>query len=141
MRKKKDLILILSFLVLIALAFLIRFVLQKNSRDAGSGAPTLLKVTVMGEEYGEFDLDEDREIVISTGYGTNRICIDQGRVYMKEADCPDQYCVLHGALASTADSIVCLPHRLAAQLVPAPDDTEARSLPDEGKEVPDAISR
>ena len=41
----------------------------------------------------------------------NVICVQNGEIFVKEAECPDQVCVLHGALDGV-EPIVCLPNRL-----------------------------
>ena len=44
--------------------------------------------------------------------GSNTVTIDQGQVFVSEADCPDKRCVLQGKISKTGESIICLPHKL-----------------------------
>ena len=74
-------------------------------------------VTVSGESgiLRTIDLasapDEEFVITDSKG-GTNVICIENGEIFIKEADCPDGICVEHGPLKKNGTPIVCLPHQL-----------------------------
>lgn len=53
------------------------------------------------------------EVFIMRGHGgSNTIEISDGKIRVKEADCPDHTCVKMGWLSSSALPIVCLPHRL-----------------------------
>mgnify|MGYP000590388048 CR=1 FL=1 len=35
---------------------------------------------------------------------------------MKEADCPDKYCVKQGKITKTRQNIVCLPHKVVVEI-------------------------
>ena len=48
--------------------------------------------------------------------GYNIIEVENGRVRISEADCPDGFCLRQGWVNSGARPIVCLPHRLVVQL-------------------------
>lgn len=73
-------------------------------------------IKVDGRLYGSYNLNVNRSIRISTSGGTNEIVIEDKKVYMKEADCPDRLCVKHGKLLGAQDSIVCLPHKVVVTL-------------------------
>lgn len=105
--------------VLLGLAafLLVGFSLRKKE-TAG-----LLRVTVDGSVFGEYDLSVDQVIPVDTPYGSNRLVIRGGSVIMEEADCPDKYCVKKGAISRTHDTLICLPHRLAAEIVPGNRDS------------------
>lgn len=106
---KKDMILFLGILML---ACLIGLVWGTHSRKGA-----YLRITVDGEVYEEYPLEEDRELFLRGEYGENRIVIRQGEVLIEEADCPDQYCVRHPAIKRENEVIVCLPHRLVLEIV------------------------
>ena len=46
----------------------------------------------------------------------NVIRIENGAVYMEEANCRDQLCVHQGKIRNRAKNIVCLPHNLVVSL-------------------------
>lgn len=107
--KKKDIILIGTILVIALVSFL---VLNLRSNHTGN---TVI-VSVSGEIYGKYPLNENRVIDVNENKGHNRIVINDGKVYMEEADCPDKYCVSQGKISKTGETIVCLPHKLSVEI-------------------------
>ncbi len=101
---KNDVILILCivFIGLILLLFI----------KIGQKGGAQVVVSVDGEEYGRYSLEEDRELTIDDGDYSNTIVIKEGKVSMEDADCPDQICVHHTPIYRDGETIVCLPHRL-----------------------------
>lgn len=108
--KKKDIILIGSILLAASVGWL---ALQLLGRQEGR----TLRITVDGEEYGTWSLAEDDVIDVDTEYGHNRVRIESGKAYMEEADCPDGYCRKQGSVHTRAESIICLPHKLVAEVL------------------------
>lgn len=58
------------------------------------------------------DNNNEREFVIETEYGFNKIKVSDGRICVLEADCPDKTCVNTGWTNSSANPVICVPHRL-----------------------------
>ncbi|HMM22807.1 MAG TPA: NusG domain II-containing protein [Selenomonadales bacterium] len=50
----------------------------------------------------------------ATGY--NLVEADNGRIRVKEADCPDQLCVRSGWIRVSPQQIVCLPYRVVIKI-------------------------
>jgi len=75
-----------------------------------------VRITANGTEY-TYELDDDREIAVETDLGTNIVVIEEGFVYVREADCPDKICVHHVRINKTGETIVCLPHRLVVEII------------------------
>ena len=73
-------------------------------------------IEVEGKVYGTYPIAKNREISVDTAYGHNVVCIENGKVYMKEADCSDGYCKRQGKLLRSDRTIVCLPHRLVVEV-------------------------
>ena len=46
----------------------------------------------------------------------NLILIEDGKVSVADADCPDQLCVRQRSISGNGESIICLPHRLVVQI-------------------------
>ena len=46
----------------------------------------------------------------------NVIVVENGRVCVKEANCPDRLCVRQGWIRYEGESIVCLPHKLVVSI-------------------------
>ncbi|MBR5641370.1 MAG: NusG domain II-containing protein [Firmicutes bacterium] len=108
---------------LLVLGFATLAFLRSSQKDGA-----FARVTVDGEVYGTYSLAEDRTVDVVTSYGHNVLCIEGGKVWVSEADCPNHDCVEKGAIAKTGQIILCLPHKLSVTVV------------NEGEEAPDAIS-
>lgn len=107
--KKKDIILIGTILLIALISYL---VIHFRSNNTGN----IVIVSVSGEIYGKYPLNENRIIDVNENKGHNRIVINDGKVYMEEADCPDKYCVSQGKISKTGEIIVCLPHKLSVEI-------------------------
>lgn len=107
--KKKDIFLAGGILLLAGL-----LALGMYGRKPKNG--NTLKITVDGEVYGTYALQKDQTIEIKTDHGTNRLVILNGSAHMEEADCPDGYCKKQGSIQNINETIVCLPHKLVAEV-------------------------
>lgn len=108
--KKRDLYLAAALLLAAAVLF---FVMRIGNQEEGSQ----VKITVDGETYGVYSLWEEQEIEIKGTAGENRIRIEDGKVRMIAADCPDGYCMDQGAIHRAAETIVCLPHKVVVEVI------------------------
>lgn len=106
---KKDLILAAAVLAAAAILGLYFWIGGRNKAETEGG---ILEITIDGELYGKFPLDEDTEMEITSSYGSNTVTIEGGMAYMKEADCPDKICEGMQKIARDGEVICCLPHRL-----------------------------
>ena len=116
---KKDICLILVSLMIAGLIYL----LTRNG-EAGNQ----VRITLDGKEYGTYSLTENREIPVQSEYGCNIVQIKDGMVFMKDADCPDKYCIHQGKTNRKNKSIVCLPHKLMVEVVEASKDKPADGI-------------
>lgn len=105
--KKKDKILV-GGILLCALCMWLCF----SRNNTGN----IVHITLDGEKIGSYSLAEEKEIPVESVYGYNIVCIKNGQVFMKEANCPDQYCVNTGKVDSINQTIVCLPHKLIVEV-------------------------
>jgi hypothetical protein len=71
-----------------------------------------------------FDLSntEDSEIEIPYGNSSNTVEIKDGKIRVKEAECPDKTCVNMGWLSSASMPIVCLPNHLVIEFADGYED-------------------
>ena len=93
--------LIATLIIVCAAAFLIiNFVVKKD------GITAVVKVD--GNIVYMLPLDKNASVTVE-GYqgGSNTVVIENGTVYMKDADCPDKLC---------EKTIVCLPHRVVVEI-------------------------
>ncbi len=109
MIKKNDLILVA---VLLCIALMGMGVVRLLQSEDGAG----VTVSIGGSVYGTYSLNQYKVIEIEDDMGYNRIVIDNGYVYMEEADCPDQYCVSHAKIHYSNESIICLPHEMVVSI-------------------------
>lgn len=98
------------FLVILAGVILLLFLYQ---HFAGSKGLYIL-VTQNGEQIGEYSLLENQTFVITDeNHSYNTIVIENGQVWIDQADCPDKLCIKQGKISQNGQSIICLPHKLA----------------------------
>lgn len=62
----------------------------------------------------EYDLNIDREITIENKL---TVCIKDGAVWVKDAECPDKICRKHGAIKKANETIVCAPQGITLRIV------------------------
>ena len=102
---KNDLILVG---VILSLALIV-FCLFKFSLKPGSS----VVINVNGEEKYRFSLNQDlEEFVICDGANENTIKIEDGKVWVENATCPDKICVSHAPIKNDGETIVCLPNKV-----------------------------
>ena len=116
--------------ILVAAVLLAAAALAWYVKPSGSDEGMLVQITLDGEVYGTYSLAEDKEIDIHQSSGDNRLLISSGEVWMEEADCPDQYCIRQGKIHVEKQTIVCLPHKLVAAVVPTADAGNDSDVPD-----------
>ncbi|MDO5544492.1 MAG: NusG domain II-containing protein [Eubacteriales bacterium] len=72
----------------------------------------LAQISSGGNVVKTVNLKEDQQFTITAeNGGTNVITVENGKIAVTEASCPDHYCMKRGYCASGTD-IVCLPNRL-----------------------------
>lgn len=83
-------------------------------------ADPVARITQDGEVIEEIRLDrveKSYSFVLENEAGSNTVLVEQGRIRVEEADCPDQVCVKQGWISDGATPIVCLPHKLMIEIV------------------------
>lgn len=114
MFKKLDFVIIA---VLMILSFLPEIILGAS---VGKGfSNTYAEITVSGELYRTIPLSKNKgeEIIkLETKYGTNLIKINNNKIGIIEADCPDQVCMNPEYIEKPGESLVCLPHKVMIEI-------------------------
>lgn len=131
--KKGDVLLLTAFLaaaLLIALSPILRSALSSHRNHKEENA--VLEIRITGDLYGTYSLSEDQTLEIHSSYGNNTLTISGGTAVMTTSDCRNQICVRSGGISEPGQMIVCLPHRLRAEILPA-----SEFLPPSG-EAPDS---
>lgn len=122
-RLKRDIILVLSMVIIAAAAFLIiNFAVKKD------GSYAVIKVD--GNVIKTLDLNSGETTIEVNGYqgGVNKVVINDGKVSMTEADCLDELCVKTGKISRVGETIVCLPHRVVVEIKGSQDDDSIDSV-------------
>lgn len=122
-RLKRDIILVLSMVIIAAAAFLIiNFAVKKD------GSYAVIKVD--GNVIKTLDLNSGETTIEVNGYqgGVNKVVINDGKVSMTEADCQDELCVKTGKISRVGETIVCLPHRVVVEIKGSQDDDSIDSV-------------
>lgn len=109
---KRDIILILSLLVIALASFLVWFFAFNDKGDKVS-------IEVKGRVINEYPLDKDTVIPIENSHGevTNYIKIENKECYMEEAICPDHLCTKQGKIKNSGQTIVCLPNKVVVSVI------------------------
>ena len=111
-RADRVLILLLALASTIALSILFSS-RAKPTRDV------FVSIQVDGKEIERYSLveAEGRTMRYKSAYGCNVVKIEQGGVYVLEADCPDKLCMHQGRISRPGQILVCLPNRFLVELI------------------------
>ena len=110
-KRKKLLFDLVLIFALIAVALSV-FLFTELSRGEGAR----VAVTVDGVRVAEYSLFEDGEY--SLNGGSNILVIEDGRAYIRAADCPDKTCIsVGGKISRAGERITCLPNRVVVEIV------------------------
>ena len=77
-------------------------------------------VKIDGEVTQSYSLSENVEFEIKTGKNNeniNIVVIENGKVRVTDADCPDGICKEYRAISYVGQTIVCLPHKVVVEIV------------------------
>lgn len=108
--------------IIIALLLVISFVpyLFLKVLLIGDYDVTYARITIAGKHYKEVPLTgqvKRTEFIIDTGHGSNTAVIENEKITIIEADCPDGICTQTGFIGKPGQSITCLPHKLHIEVV------------------------
>lgn len=107
-RLRNDVILILSVVLITAVAAFLYFQMQKDGDSAC--------VIKNGEQIAVYSLKENITVPITDENNTNVLVIENGKTYISQATCPDKICVNHRPVSKTGETIVCLPAKLVVEI-------------------------
>ena len=114
---RRDLWLVLLLLVCAA-ALWIGWGLFRSANENENPRNYVAVVEQYGKEVARLPLSENGRWPFEgrDGRGKNVIVVEDGAVFMAEADCPDSLCVQMGRIYREGESIVCLPHGLVVRI-------------------------
>lgn len=108
--KRGDLWLVSALLLLAAALFVFHFAAPKTV-----GAS--VKITVDNQTVATLPLSHDTTYKVETAAGYNLVVIEDGRAFVREADCKNHICQKSRAVSRAGESIVCLPHKMKVTVV------------------------
>lgn len=123
MSKKTVHDIILVAAVLLVAGSIYMYTVLPGRSTASSSVKVVVRVD--GEVYGEYPLNSNKVIELSTERGNNKIIINDSTVWMEDADCPDKVCVKTGKIKKPGQTIVCLPHRTVIEITGDNADIDA----------------
>lgn len=103
---KNDKILISS---IFGMAIILAIFFYRDIFEMGSS----VVVFVNGKEVASYSLEVDAEIPINE---INKIKIDESKVSMIWANCPNQLCVQQRTISKVGETIVCLPNKVVIEV-------------------------
>lgn len=106
---------VILFLLLAAVAASAAVLLLRG-RGEDDPVARITRDGVLLEEIELNKVDQPYTLTFEDGSGRNVITVEQGRIRVSEADCPDRVCVDQGWISDGTVPIVCLPHRLMIQI-------------------------
>lgn len=106
--KKNDIILIVFLLLTGAL---ISFINWRDNRP-GSIEENKAIIYVDSKPYMEIDLSVSKDYDIETEFGCNSIRVENGKLFISDADCSGKDCTKMGKICNKGEFICCIPHRL-----------------------------
>ena len=77
---------------------------------------THAEISSQGQVVKTVDLRIDQEFTIELGDGFNVITVQDGKIGVTEASCPDHYCMKRG-FCDSGTEIVCLPNRMTIRFL------------------------
>ena len=84
---------------------------------APGDASTSAEITRQGQVLKTVDLRIDQSFTVeSENGGYNVITVQDGKIAVTEASCPDHYCMMRG-FCDSGTEIVCLPNRLTIRFL------------------------
>ena len=120
--KKKD-------IIIIAAARLCALALYLVSQVSLGAEASSVVVTVDGREMLRRPLAMENSYEIAQEDGSvNVIRVEDGAVFMQEANCRDGLCIRQGRMKNAAKTIVCLPHKLVVQLTGDAPESDVSDL-------------
>ena len=115
--RKTDIVLIAGFLIF---AVMFYFIFDLTTPAGNAGDTVVIKLN--GKIYAEVSLnnykEKDVEIYLDDGTLANTVRIQDGKVYMLYAGCPDKLCARQKPVDSQSYNkmIVCLPNRITVEI-------------------------
>lgn len=111
--RRRDVLFAAGIILLVAACFLLRGFLYRGDAvyvEFSQDGSVTRRVRLSEGEVQDIRID-------SADGGYNLIHVENGSVFVSEADCENGDCIRQGTIRRTGESIICLPHKLAITIV------------------------
>lgn len=87
-------------------------------KNSGKYDKKVAEISVDGEPYKtvSFDKNNDETIDIKSKLGTNVIKVQDNKIGVVDADCPDKVCIHDGFIEKPGQMLVCLPNKVVIEI-------------------------
>lgn len=127
MMRRGDRILI----IIIAAGLVIGYGWKWYTGYMAKGSENIAVVEINGKVYGRYDLKKVGEKVIDLKLPEGERSVVEfkdGKVRVKEADCPDKVCVRTGWIYRPGEMIVCIPYRVVIKISGERQDVDTNAF-------------
>lgn len=74
-------------------------------------------IEVNGKLYEELPLNKDTEVTVHIDKDKYDVIeVRNGKVHVKEANCPDKLCIKQGWISDAGENIICLPFKMVVRI-------------------------
>ena len=125
--RKGDKILIIFIILVMASGYGFKLYTDNRYKDKSGTAV----VEVNGKQYGKYDLKKVGNKEIKLQLPDDEVSIMEfkdGKVRIKEANCPDKVCVRTGWISMPGEIIVCLPYRIVVKISGEGQDVDVNTF-------------
>ena len=104
----RDFILILSVIIVASICLLFMKMNSGNGRK--------VKVIADGKVVHEMSVAVDEEYIVIQDDKTNTVIVENGKVRVEDASCPDKICEKHIPISMNGETIICLPNKVVVEV-------------------------
>ncbi|MDO5017836.1 MAG: NusG domain II-containing protein [Lagierella massiliensis] len=111
--KQGDKVLIFFIVLLSVMSYVFLYLAGRDDRNK------YISVQVEGNEYKRLTFasgNNSYEYKIDTAEGTNVIEIEEEKIQMIKADCPDKLCIRQGYISRVGEVLVCIPNKVVVEI-------------------------
>lgn len=112
--KKGDMVIIVIVIILSFTPYGAFYLVNGKDYDK-----TMAEIKVDGEIYKTINLSENKgkqRFTIKNHHGENLITVEDNKIKMEDADCPDKVCIKPGFIYKPGQTLVCLPHKVVIEI-------------------------
>lgn len=127
MLRKGDKILIIFIVISIMIGYGVKIYNSNKYKNNDS----IAIIEIDGLEYGKYDLKTVNNKTLELKVSENAVSIVEfkdGKVRIKEANCPDKVCVKTGWISKPGEIIVCLPYKIVIKVSGERQDVDVEAF-------------